>query len=315
MTPTTLPQPGLLPAPLRSPVRPGSPSERAEMEAIQKWVGKPAYLEGCVGDAPPGWAELAHVLLGVAGLLFGLFTAWVGVLVTGAAAASATARLAGWPGFDHLVAHRPTWNVRVGVAGPQSRFVIAAAADRARPRRAAGQAVAIVLTLVALVAASDPWLPRFAHPLPALLVLGVTAAVLVRRLGNGGAPTEGGETVAGGTVAEARAVGAAVASLHRAAGLGRTDVTGVVAGAGAVAAAGPLGFLDWWAVDRRHCVVLWVDGGAPDALQRGGPVDRLRKVGWQVEVIPIGAGEEEGSAIDRVWSAGSPGAPAPVGLS
>ena len=173
--------------------------------------------------------------------------------------------------------------------------MVVAAADRASPRGSGPLLVAAALSLVSLTAALARYLPDRAHPLPGAAVLVVAGALASRRPRG---------SSAGDDFPEARAVAASLQSLTRALALGRTDVAGLVAGSGAVAAAGPLGFLDWWAVDRAGCTVLWVDGGAPGTLVRGGPVDRLRKAGWVVRVVPIPAGDRDGMAIDRAWLVG-----------
>lgn len=296
MTPPIVPQLEVAPASLPPlPVRAGTADERRSMELVQKWAGGAARLEGCVGDAPPGALELAHLGAAALATVTHWFAPWalVGVLVV--LAVSATARAAGWGGIEALVPRRAAWNLRIGQAGPSTRYVVAVAADRTRPLGGVRELVAVVITLVTLLAAAAPWLPDLAHPAPGLVLLGVAFAFTWRRIH---------ADVPGADFPEARAVAAALQSMGRAGTLARTDVAGVVAGTGADTGAGVRGFLDWWALDRARCTVLWVDGGASGVRLRGGPVDRLRKEGWEVVVIPVPAGDRDGMGVDRAWLVG-----------
>ncbi len=295
MTPSTPPQPDVSTSLSTLPVPAGTPDERGAMVQIQKWGGDAAYLEGCVGDTPPGSLEVAHATAALVVTVFAWVAPMLSVALLGILAASAVARVAGWPGLVGLVPRRPSWNVRVGAAGPTTRYVVVAAADRAPPRGEGRVLVAGAMVLVSLTAALARYLPDPAHPLPGAVILALAVVLTSRR------PRESPTL---DDFPEARSVAAALQSLTRALALGRTDVAGVVAGAGAVAAAGPLAFLDWWAVDRARCTVLWVDGGAPGALDRGGPVDRLRKAGWEVRVVPVPAGDRDGMGVDRAWLVG-----------
>lgn len=277
------------------PVDPEPGRARRAMEVLHTWAGDAAAVEGCVGDPPAGSRNAAHCLLTAAFVLLSDVpvlrpVSVIGAIVVGASAAS---RALGHEGLRFLVVRRPSWNLRVGAPGPGTRYVVAAAADRAPPGGDTRRVV-LALVLAGLCVLTFGWGGPSVVGSVCALVLVCAAAWMAWR---------GRSELPAADLPEARAVAAALRSVGRARALGRVDVVGVVAAAGAHRATGVAGFLDWWAVDPAHAVVVWVDA-AGGAERRAGPVDRLRRDGWDVTVVRVDPTDAEGAAIDREWLLG-----------
>jgi len=277
------------------PIDPEPARARRSMEVVRSWAGAGAAIDGCVGDPPAGTRNAMHCLLVAAFVLLAevpvlRVLSVVGTLVLGASAAM---RALGYEGLRFLVVRRPSWNLRVGAPGPDTHYVVAAAADRTPPG-ADVRTVVLALVVVGLVVITFRW--GGTSPVG-------TATALALMSAGAWAAWRGRSELPSPDLPEARSVAAALCSVDRAQKLGRTDVVGVVAAAGAHRGTGVAGFLDWWALRRDHAVVIWVDAEGR-AARRGGPVDRLRREGWRVEYVPIGAADPEGAAIDREWLVG-----------
>jgi hypothetical protein len=274
------------------PVRTGTPDERRSIELLQRWAGEGARVEGCVGDARVGQEDVAHAALGALAALVVLLPPVhvYGQVAMAVVTLSGVARVGGRDVLGGLVSRRPSWNLRLGRPSPTTRYIVAAAADRAPPERWLREGIAaalVVALLTAVVGAPGILLPV----VPAGILVGAAVyAALVAR-----------EPHVRADLPEAHAVAAALQSLARARALARGDVAGVVAGCAADRATGVLGFLDWWAVDAQRAVVIWVEAEA-DAERR--PVERLRRAGWRVVVVRVPPGDRDGMGVDREWLVG-----------
>lgn len=258
------------------PVLAGSGAERAAADAVLGLAASAgvsgARIFGFPGGLPGGRAEVIEAILAAAALACVDLSPGLAVGLLGIGLVSAAQRVLGGQGLGAWWPRRPSWAVLLRRPGPETRRVLYASLDRARPDRLLRQC-GLVGVLLGLLAVSLPWSVRVGTA-GALFVLAGVAARSPRVR-----PVHGGP--------ESRAV-AALVDLAREP---LPDGVAVFVTSSSVEAEGVRGVLDWYGAGTPE--IVWVTGapgprsGPWEPGSEGGPqapaLAALRRAGHRVE--------------------------------